>query len=304
MTDSFHRPVMAPETIGCLLQVRPSIHLDCTLGDGGHALEILRRSPETFVIGFDVDREALSVAEERLSREFKGRFLALKADYRRLPEVLAEIGIPMVDTVLYDLGVSSRQLDTPERGFSYWGDGPLDMRMDLGRVLTARDIVMTYSEEELARILAEYGEEKFARRIAREIVKARRNREIGTAGALVDIIKRAIPARARTGGGHPARRTFQALRIEVNDEIRLLQRAILDGFYHLKPGGMIAVLSYHSLEDRVVKNTFRSLAGSGEANLVTRKPKTPGAEEVEENPRARSAKLRVAKREMANGTLI
>ena len=206
--------------------------------------------------------------------------------------------------MLYDLGVSSRQLDTPERGFSYWGDGPLDMRMDLGRVLTARDIVMTYSEEELARILAEYGEEKFARRIAREIVKARRNREIGTAGALVDIIKRAIPARARTGGGHPARRTFQALRIEVNDEIRLLQRAILDGFYHLKPGGMIAVLSYHSLEDRVVKNTFRSLAGSGEANLVTRKPKTPGAEEVEENPRARSAKLRVAKREMANGTLI
>jgi 16S rRNA (cytosine1402-N4)-methyltransferase len=304
MTEDFHRPVMVLETMSHLLQDRPSIHLDCTLGDGGHALEVLRRSPETFVIGFDVDGEALSVAKERLDREFGGRFLALKADYRRLPEVLAGLGVPRVDTVLYDLGVSSRQLDSPERGFSYWGDGPLDMRMDPEKGTTARDILMTYSGEELARILRDYGEERFARRIVREILKVREEREIDTADVLVDIVKRAIPVGARTGGGHPARRTFQALRIEVNNELGLLQRAILDGFYHLRPGGVMAVLSYHSLEDRVVKSTFRSLSESGEARRVTLKPVTPEAEEVETNPRARSAKLRVVKREMRHDTFI
>jgi 16S rRNA (cytosine1402-N4)-methyltransferase len=295
---------MVEETIVCLLQDRPLIHLDCTLGDGGHALEVLRRSAETFVIGFDVDREALSVAEERLGREFRGRFLALKADYRQLPEVLAKLGVPRVDTIVYDLGVSSRQLDSPERGFSYWGDGPLDMRMDPERSLTARDILMTYSGEELAGILRGYGEERFARHIAREIVRAREEREIDSAGVLVDIVKRAIPSGARRGGGHPARRTFQALRIAVNDEIGLLRKAILDGFRHLSPGGVMAVLSYHSLEDRIVKETFRSLSESGEALRVTRKPVTPKAEEVEKNPRARSAKLRVLKREMSHDTFI
>lgn len=304
MMEGFHQPVMVEETMSYLLQDRPSIHIDCTLGDGGHALEALRRSPKTFVIGFDVDGEAISVAEKRLEPEFGGRFLALKADYRRLPEVLATLGVPRVDTILYDLGVSSRQLDSPERGFSYWGDGPLDMRMDPEKGTTARDILMTYSGEELARILRDYGEERFAGRIAREIVKAREERDIDTASALVDIVKKAIPVGARTGGGHPARRTFQALRIAVNNELGFLQRAILDGFYHLRPGGVVAVLSYHSLEDRVVKNTFRSLSESGEARRVTPKPVTPEADEIERNPRARSAKLRVVKREIRHDRLI
>ncbi|HHX27765.1 MAG: 16S rRNA (cytosine(1402)-N(4))-methyltransferase RsmH [Bacillota bacterium] len=304
MTECFHRPVMVFETMSYLLPDSPSIHLDCTLGDGGHALEVLRRSRETFVLGFDVDSEALSVAGERLANEFGGRFLAVKADYRRLPEALAEIGVPRVDTILYDLGVSSRQLDTPERGFSYWGEGPLDMRMDPEAGITARDILMTYSGEELARILREYGEERFASRIAGEILKAREDRDIDSAGALVDIVKKAVPVRARTGGGHPARRTFQALRIAVNDEIGRLGRALLDGFYHLSAGGVMAVLSYHSLEDRVVKETFKNLAGRGEAQRVTRKPVTPKAEEIEKNPRARSAKLRVVKREMSHDRFI
>ncbi len=304
MTRGFHQPVMVSETMSYLFLKEPLVHLDCTLGDGGHAEEVLRRSRKTFVLGIDVDDEAVSVAKERLDKEFNGRFAALKADYRRLAEVLASVGVPRVDTVLYDLGVSSRQLDTPQRGFSYWGDGPLDMRMNPESGVTARDILMTYSGEELARILREYGEERFAGPIAREILRSRETGVIDSADVLVDIVKRAVPARARRGGGHPARRTFQALRIAVNGEIELLERALIDGFYHLNAGGVMAVLSYHSLEDRIVKETFNSLSGRGEAERLTRKPLEPRADEVERNPRARSAKLRVVKREMGHDSYI
>lgn len=302
MTDGLHEPVMVLETMSYLLQQDPEIYLDCTLGDGGHTLEVLRRSRTAYAIGFDVDRQALEVAKGRLSREFEGRFTALKADYRDMPKVLAGIGIPRADAILYDLGVSSRQLDSPARGFSYWVDEPLDMRMNTEGAVTARDILMTYSGEELARILREYGEERFASRIAREIVKMREEREITSTGQLVEAVKRAIPVKARTGGGHPARRTFQALRIATNDELGPLAKSIEEGFYHLRPGGVMAVLSYHSLEDRIVKETMRRIADSGVGERLTKKPIPPSEEEVCRNSRARSAKLRVIKRKMNHDT--
>jgi 16S rRNA (cytosine1402-N4)-methyltransferase len=302
MTEGFHEPVMVSETMSYLLQPDPAVCVDCTLGDGGHTLEILKRKRDVYVIGFDVDSEALRVARKRLAREFDGRFSALKADYRDMSRVLAEFGAPRVDAVLYDLGVSSRQLDTPERGFSYWGDQALDMRMNTDGAITAKDIVATYSGEELTRILREYGEERFAPRIAREIVKAREVREICTADELVELVKRAIPVRARTGGGHPARKTFQALRIAVNDELRRLARSLEDGFFHLKPLGVMAVLSYHSLEDRIVKETFKRLHDAGEGERLTKKPLSPSEAEVARNARARSARLRVMKRKMNHGT--
>lgn len=302
MTQSFHVPVMVSETMSYLLQPDPAVYLDCTLGDGGHALEVLRRSGKTYAIGFDVDNQALDIARSRLSGEFDGRFSALKADYRDLPNELAKVGIPRVGAILYDLGVSSRQLDSPDRGFSYWGSQPLDMRMDTEGPLTAKDILMGYSAEELTRILWEYGEERFAPRIAREIVKAREAGKIDTADRLVEAVKRAIPVKARTGGGHPARRTFQALRIAANDELGRLAKSLEDGFRHLEPGGVVAVLTYHSLEDRIVKETFRKISDGGEGERLTKKPVSPREEEILGNPRARSAKLRAVKRKMSHDT--
>ncbi len=292
MTEIFHEPVMVSEVMPYLLARKREVIVDCTAGDGGHSEAILGAAKGTFLIALDVDSEAVSVAKERLAAVFPGRFLALKGDYREISRVLAVLGVPKVDGALLDLGVSSRQLDLEERGFTYWGDGPLDMRMDLDAPLTAKDILMTCDQEGLKRILWEYGEERFASRIAREIIRRRSTGALETAQDLVGAVRKAIPARYRQNGSHPARRTFQALRIATNDEISRLGVSLKQVFYHLRPGGTVVVLSYHSLEDRIVKSTFRELENKGYAKRLTKKPKGPGETEVRANPRARSAKLR------------
>lgn len=293
MTDEFHQPVMVSEIASHLISGPRRVIVDCTVGDGGHSFEFLSRSRDVFVVGTDVDSEAVEVARSRLGAAFPGRFVVVKGDYRELPAVLAKLGIPAIDGALFDLGVSSRQLDEPARGFSYWGEGPLDMRMNRESLLTARDIVMTWSEEELERILREYGEERFSARISRGIVRARAESLLSTAKDLVAVIKRAVPGPARRGGTHPARRTFQALRIALNDELSRLGASVESAVHLLRPGGVVAVLSYHSLEDRIVKNTMKALEGQGLAKRLLRKPETASEVEVERNARSRSAKLRV-----------
>lgn len=296
MTEKFHEPVMVSQVLKHLLDRPRAIVVDCTLGDGGHTEAILRNSKETFVVGIDVDREALSVARARLSRSHPGRFVAHKGDYRELPAVLARLGIPAIDGALFDLGVSSRQLDTPERGFSYWGEGPLDMRMNQEAGLSARDILETWSEEDIARILWEYGEERFARSIAKSIRRAREEHLLETSKDLVGAILRAYPAAARRKGPHPARRTYQALRIATNDELTRLAQSMERAVHLVRPQGVVAVLTYHSLEDRIVKNAFKGLMERGVGLKVQRKPEEPSEAEVAANARSRSAKLRVIRR--------
>jgi 16S rRNA (cytosine1402-N4)-methyltransferase len=291
MTE-FHEPVMVPEVMRHLLFRPRAIVVDCTVGDGGHSLEILRRTESTFVVGIDVDEDAAEVARSRLNESYPGRFVVTRGDYRELPAVLAKLGIPAVDAALYDLGVSSRQLDTPERGFSYWGEGPLDMRMDREGPLTARDIVNSWSEAEIGRVLRDYGEERFWARISREIVRAREESLLDTGKDLVAVIKRAVPGPAKRGAIHPARRSFQALRIATNDELSRLGGSLERAFSLLRPGGAMAVLSYHSLEDRIVKSAMRSLEDRGLARRLVRKPETASEAEVSRNARSRSAKLR------------
>ena len=291
MTE-FHEPVMVREVTDLLCPVSNPVVLDCTLGDGGHSLAVLGRSSGAFVVGIDVDSEAIEIAERRLRYAFPGRFVVRKGDYRGLPGVLARIGIPAVDGILFDLGVSSRQLDLPHRGFSYWSEGPLDMRMDRESPLTARDIVNTWSEEEIRRIIREYGEERLAARIAREIVRARGRRPIETTRELAEVIEGAVPGSARRQPVHSARRTFQALRIAVNGELVELGRSLLTAFELLRHRGVMVVLSYHSLEDRIAKNVMRSLADQGRGEILTKKPRAAGEAEISSNPRSRSAKLR------------
>lgn len=289
---SFHVPVMVEEVLAKLVRGTESAILDCTVGEGGHALRILERS-KCFLVGIDKDDQALELARKRLM-PYVGRFFLTKADFRDARAVLALVGIPRVDGVLFDLGVSLRQLTDPSRGFTYWGDAPLDMRMDKTGPVTAADLLETSGEEELERILREYGEERYARSIAHLIVTERERRPLRTARDLVELIYRAIPARARRMGGHPARRTFQALRIAVNRELDGLDRAIEMAFYLTKPGGRVVVLSYHSLEDRVAKSVFRRMEAARIASILERKPLTPTKAERERNPRSRSAKLRAA----------
>lgn len=296
MTEEFHEPVMVSQVLKHLLDRPRAIVVDCTLGDGGHTEAILENSKATFVVGIDVDREALAVAGARLSRSHPGRFVARKGDYRELPAVLARLGIPAVDGALFDLGVSSRQLDTPERGFSYWGEGPLDMRMNQEAGLSAKDILKTWSEEDIAKILWEYGEERFARSIAKSVVRAREEHRLETSKDLVEAISRAYPAAARRKGPHPARRTYQALRIATNDELTRLALSIERAVQLVRPQGVVAVLTYHSLEDRIVKNAFKGLMERGMGLRVQRKPEEPSDAEVAANARSRSAKLRVIER--------
>ena len=296
MTDKFHEPVMVSEVMKHLLGRPRKVVADCTLGDGGHAEAVLRGTAETFVVGMDVDSQALEVARARLGQLHPGRFVAVKGDYRELPTVLAKLGIPAIDGALFDLGVSSRQLDTPERGYSYWGEGPLDMRMNQEGGLTARDILETWSEEEITRILWEYGEERFARKIARAIVRAREEHLLETSKDLVEAILRAYPSAARRGGPHPARRTFQALRIATNDELKRLALSMERAVHLVRPQGVVAVLTYHSLEDRIVKNTFKELVERGTGIKIQRKPEAASEAEVAANTRSRSAKLRIIER--------
>ncbi|MFD2702223.1 16S rRNA (cytosine(1402)-N(4))-methyltransferase RsmH [Paenibacillus shunpengii] len=312
-----HITVLKEEATEGLNIKQDGIYVDCTLGGAGHSSLIASRlGPEGRLIAFDQDDWALENAKERLG-EFGSKVTLVKTNFRDLTAVLSEQdvpmteGIPQVDGILYDLGVSSPQFDEGERGFSYNHDAPLDMRMDQSGDLTARDIVNEWSEEEIARILYVYGEEKFSRRIARVIVEKRQSAAIETTGELVDIIKEGIPAAARRTGGHPAKRSFQALRIAVNDELGAFEEALHQAVRCLKPGGRVSVITFHSLEDRICKQIFSSYlekctcppdfplcvcGGKGTLKLVNRKPIVPSEAELAQNPRARSAKLRVAEK--------
>lgn len=306
-----HRTVLLDRTIEYLKVVPGGVYVDCTLGGGGHSLEILKRLGERGrLIGIDRDQNAIKAAGERLA-SFSDKAVLVHGNFRDIRRIVHGIGITAVDGVVMDLGVSSHQLDRRERGFSYMQDAPLDMRMDRQQSLTAMEVVNTYSEADLARVISGYGEERWARRIAAFIVREREKALIKTTGQLVDIIKAAIPASARRKGPHPAKRTFQALRIEVNDELGILERAVKDGVDLLKSGGRICVITFHSLEDRKIKNIFRELENPCTCppkapacvcgkkpviRAVTRKPVVPDKEEIQQNPRARSAGLRVAEK--------
>jgi 16S rRNA (cytosine1402-N4)-methyltransferase len=311
-----HTPVLLAEVTQQLSPHPGSIIVDCTLGGAGHAKRILDLVlPDGILVGIDQDDSALIAAETtlRLGQQMLSRNLKLlKGNFAQLDDLLVEAGVPYADGFLFDLGVSSPQLDTPERGFTYKVDAPLDMRMDPGRqTTTAAEVIATYTEADLARIIRDYGEEKWASRVASFIVAERARNTISSTSQLVDVIKAAIPAGARRLGKHPARRTFQALRIEVNDELGVLRRALQAAERWLVPGGRLAVISYHSLEDRVVKHHFRE-ASIGcvcppdlpactcdhvpVLRVVTRGGIKPSREEVERNPRARSAVLRVAEK--------
>ncbi len=272
--------------------------LDCTVGYGGHAELLLKSSaPGTTIIGLDRDTKAIDFCKQRLIR-FGERVVLLKGNHRDLKRHLAEAGISAVDGVLFDFGVSSPQLDDPERGFSFQQEGRLDMRMDQETGLTAAELVNTTSEQELADILFHYGEERYARRIARAIVRERERRPIEMTGTLASVVARSVPSSYRCGRIHCATRTFQALRIAVNHELESLEASLRDAVDVLTPGGRICAVAFHSLEDRIVKRTFRALAQGSEASLalLTKKPVLPTEEEYRANPRARSAKLRVAER--------
>ncbi len=303
-----HTSVLLEETIENL-DIKPEgIYLDGTLGGGGHACEVARRLKGAGrLIGIDQDEDAIEAAGERL-RAFGDRVTLIRDNYANAVKALAGIGIHEVDGIVLDLGVSSYQLDNEERGFSYRYDAQLDMRMDRRQSLSAREIVNEYPEEQLTRILRDYGEEKFARQIARHIVAARKDKPLETTGELNEIIKASIPAKMRAVGGHPSKRTFQAIRIACNRELEVLQDS-LDGLIDLlKPGGRLCVITFHSLEDRIVKTVFRRnenpctcppdfpvcvCGRASKGTVITRKPILPTAREREENNRAKSAKLRV-----------
>lgn len=309
-----HEPVMLQEVLEALQVGRDSVVCDCTLGGAGHSLAMAARlGTDGLLIGIDQDDMALTAAGERLDTSFPATpHLLLKGNFGDLDELLCRAEVPGVDAFLFDLGVSSPQLDIPERGFSYNEEAPLDMRMDPGkRTKDAAEVVNTYTEADLARILRVYGEERFARQIAREIVRRRATAPLETTTDLVEVIKAGIPAAARRHGGHPAKRSFQAIRIEVNRELEVLERGLEAAVRWLNPGGRICVISYHSLEDRIVKHLFQDrnqgctcppdipvcVCGNVPVlKVITRKPVVASADEVARNPRARSAKIRVAER--------
>ena len=303
--ENLHVPVLWQEVVYWLISDRSTIILDCTVGYGGHAEMLLASTPaKTTVIGLDQDFQAIDFCRRRLNR-FGDRIVLRQGNYRDLKSHLAETGIATVDGVLFDFGVSSPQLDDPSRGFSFQREGPLDMRMDQTIGKTAADLVNCSPEHELADIIFQYGEERYARRIARAIVQERQRRPVETTGALVSIIDRSVQASYRHGRIHCATRTFQALRIAVNHELDFLESSLRDATEVLASGGRICAISFHSLEDRIVKHTFRSLSQGPEATLsiLTKKPVLPSQEECEANPRSRSAKLRVAERQPKMGTL-
>ena len=311
--EFYHRPVLLDECLEGLNIRADGTYMDGTLGGGGHSSEIIRRLDSGRLIGIDRDMDAINAASARIRKitdETGGRFDALHGNFHDAPELLASIGVTQISGALLDLGVSSYQLDEGARGFSYHADAPLDMRMDRSQGITARDIVNEWSDKEIARILKEYGEENWAVQIARVICDRRKKTPIETTDQLVDMIDAAIPKKIRSqgDGGHPARRTFQALRIAVNDELAPLEQALRDIAEILEPGGRLCVIAFHSLEDRVVKNTFKSLADpctcpknfpvcvcgkKPTVKQITRKPITASEEELSENPRARSATLRI-----------
>ena len=293
------------------LDIKPDgIYVDGTAGGGGHSFEIASRLEGGRLIAIDRDEAAIEAAGKRLA-PLGERAMVVRSNYSEVKSVCESLGIEGIDGLLLDLGVSSYQLDTAERGFSYNADAPLDMRMDKSAPLSAYNVVNEYSEEELKKIIYNYGEERFSPRIAAAIVRKRSEKPIETTGELVDIIKGAIPAAAREGGHHPAKRTFQAIRIEVNGELEIIEPTIKNAVDILKPGGRIAIITFHSLEDRIVKQTFADLASGctcprsfpvcvcgkkPTVKVISKKPILPSAEELEVNPRSRSAKLRIAEK--------
>lgn len=302
-----HISVLLNECLEGLNIKENGIYVDVTLGGAGHSSEILKKlSNEGRLIGIDQDTDALKAAKERLENYSNVTFV--HSNFSSIENVLNNLNIDGVDGILMDLGVSSYQLDEGERGFSYMKDAPLDMRMNRDNDFSAYNVINEYSEEDLYRIIRDYGEEKFARRIASFIVENRQEKNIETTLELVEIIKSAIPAKARREGPHPAKRTFQAIRIEVNSELSILNKTIEDGVGKLNKGGRMAIITFHSLEDRIVKNKFRDLAVScrcpkefpvcvcgekAKVKVISRKAIEPTKEEVDINPRSRSAKLRV-----------
>lgn len=305
--DFSHRSVLLDECIEALA-IRPDgIYVDGTAGGGGHSFAIASHLKSGHLLAIDQDEVAIAAASQRLA-PLGERASVHRSNFRYIREVCETAGVTALDGVLLDLGVSSYQLDTPDRGFAYNSDAPLDMRMDERNPLDARRVVNEYSEAELKRILFEYGEERFAPRIAANIVVAREKAPIETTGQLVDIIKSSMPAAAREGGHHPAKRSFQAIRIEVNAELDVIEPAIRSAASMLRSGGRMAIITFHSLEDRIVKQTFASLAqgctcpknlpicvcgNKPQVKVETKKPILPSEQELEQNPRSRSAKLRV-----------
>lgn len=306
-----HVSVLLNECVDGLCIKPEGIYVDGTLGGAGHGYEVCRRlTGAGRFVGIDQDEAAIRAASERLN-EFGRRAVIVKSNYVHMKQVLSGIGISRVDGILLDLGVSSYQLDAAERGFSYRVDAPLDMRMDTGQDMTAKDIVNSYEEEKLSEIIRIYGEERFAKSIARNIVKRRQDKEIRTTGELVEIIRASMPAKAKNAKGHPAKRTFQAIRIELNRELDVLQESLEDMVSLLNDGGRLCIITFHSLEDRIVKNFFRKkenpctcppdfpvcICGkTPEGKVITRKPILPGEEELRKNKRSKSAKLRIFER--------
>lgn len=312
MSNPQHVPVLLDRVVALLepaLDHPDAVLVDATLGLGGHSEAVLTRCGLARVIGIDRDPAALELARERLAA-FGDRFTAVHAVYDEIPEVLAETGLAEVSAVLFDLGVSSMQLDLVERGFAYAADAPLDMRMDPSRGPTAADVLNTYAAGDLARLLRSYGDERFARQIAAAVVRERDREPFTTSGRLVELLYDVIPARARRTGGHPAKRTFQALRMEVNDELAVLRRAVPAAVDAIGVGGRVVVESYHSGEDRIVKRVFAGAARTDVPDdlpfvpeghepvlrLVTRGAEKAGPDEVRDNPRAASVRLRAAER--------
>lgn len=298
-----HFPVMEQEVLSWLLQSQARIYLDCTVGYSGHAEKILGASrSDSILIGLDVDSSAIAASKQRL-KKFGDRAILRQGHFMDLKRHVAECGFSRVDGILFDLGVSSPQLDEPARGFSFQWDGPLDMRMDQSKGLTAAELVNHREEAQLADIIFHFGGERFSRRIAHAIVRARAVRTITTTKELASVIERAVPAHYRHGRIHCATRTFQALRIAVNQELEYLEPSLRRAVEILAPGGRLCVISFHSLEDRIVKRTFRSLSLGVEApiTVLTKKPQLPSYDDVREHPRSRSAKLRVAQRREMEG---
>ena len=306
-----HRSVLLEETVNGL-NIRPDgIYVDGTLGGGGHAYEICRRlGDKGSIVGIDQDEAAIEAAGIRL-KDFGEKVTIVRSNYCEMKSVLQGLGIDKVDGIVLDLGVSSYQLDTAERGFSYREDAPLDMRMDRRQTMTARDIVNDYSEKDLYRVIRDYGEDRFAKNIAKHIVIEREKRSIETTGQLTEIIRGAIPMKFQKKSGHPAKRTFQAIRIELNGELDVLKNSLDDMIDLLNPGGRLCIITFHSLEDRIVKSAFKKnedpctcpkdfpvcVCGKvSKGSILTRKPILPSQEEMEENSRSKSAKLRIFER--------
>ena len=306
-----HKSIMLEEVIESLAIKPNGIYVDGTLGGAGHSSEIVKRLGEDGrLIGIDQDGEAIEAATKRL-KPYKDKVTIVRSNYAQMKEVLRDLGIHKVEGILLDLGVSSYQLDNAERGFTYREDVPLDMRMDQRQTKTAKDIVNDYSEMELYHIIRNYGEDKFAKNIAKHIVQARQKAPIETTGQLIEVIKAAIPKKVRATGGHPAKKTFQAIRIELNKELEVLQNNLDDMIDLLNPGGRICIITFHSLEDRIVKTNFKRnenpctcpsdfpvcvCGKKSKGKVVTRKPILPSEEELEVNSRSKSAKLRVFER--------